>query len=168
MALMVNEQQRNDSEVQKIISKLHKLKIVSESEKIEFLIGSTVLWGLNPCLIGTDLEIIHFDNTKGLLAAKKVYPFNSITGYTIDSKILSKIYLYIGGAQKVLLDFVFNPVTSQAFIDYLSRKINSTKETSVPLNISNSDEIAKFYELLTQGIITQEEFEQKKRQLLGL
>ncbi len=35
-------------------------------------------------------------------------------------------------------------------------------------NISNADEIVRFKELLDAGIITREEFEAKKKQLLGL
>ena len=35
-------------------------------------------------------------------------------------------------------------------------------------NISEADEIRKFKELADHGIITQEEFEAKKRKLLGL
>ncbi|MBR5012842.1 MAG: SHOCT domain-containing protein [Clostridia bacterium] len=34
--------------------------------------------------------------------------------------------------------------------------------------ISSADELKKFKELLDMGVITQEEFDQKKKQLLGL
>lgn len=37
-----------------------------------------------------------------------------------------------------------------------------------PNGISVPDELRKYYELLNQGIITQEDFEAKKKQLLGL
>ena len=36
------------------------------------------------------------------------------------------------------------------------------------LGISNADEILKYKKLLDMGIITQDEFEAKKKQLLGL
>ncbi|MCX6782559.1 MAG: SHOCT domain-containing protein [Candidatus Levybacteria bacterium] len=35
-------------------------------------------------------------------------------------------------------------------------------------NVSSTDEIAKLHDLKEKGIITQEEFDQKKKQLLGL
>lgn len=35
-------------------------------------------------------------------------------------------------------------------------------------NISNADEIAKFKNLLDSGVITEEEFENKKQELLNL
>ncbi len=41
-------------------------------------------------------------------------------------------------------------------------------KTSVVQSVSNADELKKFKELLDMGIITQEEFDAKKKQLLGL
>ena len=43
-------------------------------------------------------------------------------------------------------------------------KTQDTKQT----NISQADELKKFKELLDNGVITQEEFDAKKKQLLGL
>ncbi|MBD8036747.1 PH domain-containing protein [Solibacillus sp. A46] len=45
---------------------------------------------------------------------------------------------------------------------------NKNDHTSVPVPISNAEEIIKYKELLDAGIITPEEFEAKKKQLLGL
>lgn len=44
------------------------------------------------------------------------------------------------------------------------------KQKEIPSNVStsNADELKKFKELLDSGVITQEEFEAKKKQLLGL
>lgn len=39
---------------------------------------------------------------------------------------------------------------------------------NIPENISGAEEILKFKKLCDDGIITQEEFEAKKKQLLGL
>lgn len=46
--------------------------------------------------------------------------------------------------------------------------IASQKATNTINPLSPADEIKKYKELLDAGIITQEEFEQKKKQLLGL
>lgn len=46
-----------------------------------------------------------------------------------------------------------------------SKPIEIIKETQ---NLSNADELKKYKELLDMGIITQEEFDAKKKQLLGL
>lgn len=44
----------------------------------------------------------------------------------------------------------------------------STKQETNSNGISGADEILKYKNLLDQGIITQDEFETKKKQLLGL
>jgi len=51
----------------------------------------------------------------------------------------------------------------------LSYKNNDVVEVAnVGSAISSADELKKFKELLDYGIITQEEFDAKKKQLLGL
>ena len=57
---------------------------------------------------------------------------------------------------------VFNKVT--AAIDY----IKNAKNTPSVISVSTTDELKKYKELLDSGVITQEEFDAKKKQLLGL
>ena len=55
--------------------------------------------------------------------------------------------------------------------DYIQgqiREIKSGNRTAQTTTISVADELKKYKELLDMGIITQEEFEAKKKQLLGL
>ena len=56
-------------------------------------------------------------------------------------------------------------------LNAFSRMIKKTTAPSsaiIPKSDSTADEIRKFKELLDDGIITQEEFNVKKKQLLGL
>lgn len=56
-----------------------------------------------------------------------------------------------------------------SFFDNLCSKANETATTSTQTaSMSSADEILKFKNLLDSGIITQEEFEAKKKELLGL
>ena len=52
----------------------------------------------------------------------------------------------------------------------IERQSKPKAETTIKQEIpqSNADELKKFKELLDNGIITQEEFDAKKKQLLGL
>ena len=53
--------------------------------------------------------------------------------------------------------------------NYLSEvKKNTSKRRRVKSNISDADELKKYAELRDQGIITEEEFQAKKKQLLDL
>ena len=47
-------------------------------------------------------------------------------------------------------------------------QIESSKNVNKTAAISSADELKKFKELLDCGIISQEEFDAKKKQLLGL
>ena len=49
-----------------------------------------------------------------------------------------------------------------------NKKTAKPKETSAPKSESVADEIKKFSDLKDQGILTQEEFDAKKKELLGL
>ena len=53
-------------------------------------------------------------------------------------------------------------------ISKLLQKRQTPTEPVLTMNTSNADELKKYKELLDSGIITQEEFDAKKKQLLGL
>lgn len=61
---------------------------------------------------------------------------------------------------------------AEEIVNYMNSKIREFKTargtTQVVNNVSSADEILKFKQLLDAGIITQEEFDAKKKQLLGL
>lgn len=50
----------------------------------------------------------------------------------------------------------------------LSTLLSDAKNNNTKMNVSTADELRKYKELLDDGIITQEEFEAKKKQLLEL
>ena len=57
-------------------------------------------------------------------------------------------------------------IIAKAQIENTNQKIDTS--SAAPIASSNADEIKKYKELLDAGIITQEEFDAKKKQLLGL
>lgn len=94
-----------DEKAQKIISKLKKMKIMQQDADFKLIIGSTSLWALDPCFVMTDKEIVVFNQTIKI----PKYPYNSITGYEVKQGIgLSNIYLYLGGADKIKINYNFN------------------------------------------------------------
>ena len=62
--------------------------------------------------------------------------------------------------------------TMQKVNNFVHEKVAECKKTANTINVtaqqSNADELKKYKELLDLGIITQEEFDTKKKQLLGL
>ena len=61
--------------------------------------------------------------------------------------------------------------TMEEVANYCKKRIDeikSNKNSAAVVNVSPAEELKKFKELLDMGIITQEEFDSKKKQLLGL
>jgi predicted Zn-dependent peptidase len=68
--------------------------------------------------------------------------------------------MYLANADEI------HTVLSDLIISRQGKGTNTIIKQEVPQ--SNADELKKFKELLDSGIITQEEFDEKKKQLLGL
>lgn len=56
----------------------------------------------------------------------------------------------------------------KVFDEYKAKESDISVGNTIVQEVSSADEIKKFKELLDQGIISQEEFDAKKKQLLGL
>lgn len=74
--------------------------------------------------------------------------------------------LLIEIALSIFKNFVSSNKTANSFLENL--KFNSKKSTNTQPSNSTADELRKFKELLDSGTITQEEFDEKKKQLPGL
>lgn len=82
----------------------------------------------------------------------------------------------IRGAAKDLRSIVFFPKQNELaekIYNHIRKLIEENKKNTVPVvnqvqTLSNADELRKYKQLLDDGIITQEEFDAKKKQLLGL
>ena len=72
-------------------------------------------------------------------------------------------------SQKIHFESLLNAEEISNVINELIRNRQANRgSTTVINNSSNADELAKFKKLLDDGIITQEEYDAKKKQLLGL
>jgi len=72
-----------------------------------------------------------------------------------------------GDENSILINESLNDL-AQEIVDYIEQKRNQATAPQVVQTMSAADELKKFKELLDMGIITQEEFDAKKKQLLGL
>ncbi len=92
---------------------------------------------------------------------------NSIGGIVNLAIVLLSIAALVGRAMQdsgIIGNILNNNKTNNS-----NSETNSTDfiPKSVPIN-SSADEIKKYKELFDQGVITEEEYEAKKKQLLGL
>ena len=58
--------------------------------------------------------------------------------------------------------------TAEKMVAYIQEKIKEARQPKATISTSSADEIMKLKNLADMGIITQEEFDAKKKQILGL
>jgi len=95
-----------------------------------------------------------------------------MTGYiafdTAGSKSVSNVQEAANAKNAVVVVKGDMPIVYKVKEYVESRILEISKSKDKPQELSSADEIMKFKNLLDQGVITQEEFEAKKKQLLGL
>ena len=133
-------------------------RAVAGGKVIFFITNSRILYGCKDFL-GATLKSISFDDC------------NDIESSTIFSLFTGKVYINTK-TEKISFEIdkkhclrIANEINS------LIKEINKTKRseaTVVVQQASGANELLAYKQLLDQGIITQEEFDIKKKQILGL
>ncbi|WP_314578569.1 PH domain-containing protein [Enterococcus gilvus] len=97
------------------------------------------------------------------------FPYNSISSFEFSKKAMGyKISFYASG-NKVDMKWI-NMGDVDSFVSFVKMKMNEKNEPIlVPKNESSAiEKVKEFKELLDMGIITLDEFESKKKELLDL
>ena len=132
-------------------------------------------------LLYTDKVVIKHNRLIGGAAEKTIF-LSQLTGVTIKKATFTSgmIHFATGGSEmkkvnksikdeNALITPPFSDKKALQFKVQVEEQIGKLLSGKVAVSqSSNADEIAKFNELLQKGIITQEEFDSKKKQLLGL
>lgn len=97
-------------------------------------------------------------------------PLESVNSISFQSRVISSSISVMHGSDGIILDNIVKG-TEKPFVDKANeviRRIRSSNVEQAPAAIPSSaaDELAKWYGLLQQGIITQEEFNAQKEKLL--
>lgn len=108
-------------------------------------------------VVGEILQTVYFDNINDITYHSKLYGV-----ITIDTiKEVFNVCLNISSAKAVY-------AKAHEVLNSLRNQNNAPAQSNSLSTISDADEILKFKKLLDSGIITQDEFDKKKKQLLGL
>ncbi|WP_124067401.1 SHOCT domain-containing protein [Clostridium sp. E02] len=150
----------------KLIAIAKKTKAISDENDVLAVLCSVLMPASTNFAICTSKEIIYFKTSFTYKTNK--YPLTSITGITKESYSSAKNYVtfIIGGSEKIVLDITATPQGAVNFTDFVNDLIN--QKSSNNSSLSPADELKKFKELLDMDVITQEEFDTKKKQLLEL
>ena len=107
--------------------------------------------------------------TRGLIGGALLGPVGLLAGgLSAKNKGIYQIAIEFKDGKKSLLeidDKIYKALIKECF--NCEFEVNQNKEVSESSNISAADEIIKFKKLLDDGIITQDEFDTKKQQLLN-
>lgn len=150
MAYLLDNVIDDDEELKMVVSGLYEKKIVD----VICTNRRIIISGSGIAVRRVDIQISEITNMKMEMTLKDSY-----------IKIFSK-----GG------DFILGIGDKQKFMNVVNEQIKKNNENQNKSNVtinnittsSGADEILKYKSLLDQGIITQEEFDKKKKELLGL
>jgi hypothetical protein len=157
-----------DKTPQKIISRVIKSKLISNEGEVMGVLCPLLMPTATTSAICTNKEVIYFESG-GFFPKSNKYPLSSITAVTIENHKLGEdfVVITIGGGEKKVFEIITGKQDAIAFGDLINSLINQkSSDNSAP--ISPADELKKFKELFDLGVITQEEFDAKKKQLLSI
>ena len=126
---------------------------------IYFLLGSCELTITNKRVYGKTVWGQRVDLPIDSVSAVGIGIFKSITVSTSSGRIN---FLAIKNRNEI------HNVVSNLLVERQKQNVTTMQTTVSAYATSTADEIKKYKELLDLGIITQEEFDAKKKQLLGL
>ena len=161
----------NDKTPKAIISKLRKMKAIGDSDKPILVYGSTTM-GSPATSIVLLQDALLFLNASGMLMKHNSFPYRGIGSVSIVNKgALSTLVLGIRSAGEEALDIPMTADEAHRIQQVLMEKIAQpapSPSTQATASVDPVAEIERYHVLKEKGIITSEEFEAKKKQLLGL
>lgn len=142
--------------------------ILDDDEVIKY--ATSGFWNNNTVLmICTDQRVIFLNKNMVYGTDRNDIPLNTINAVSYSSKMLFATITITNGANTTVIEQVSKETAEpmvKAIKDAQQNYINGQNVSAQPLD--EADQIRKFKSLLDDGIITEEEFEAKKKQILGL
>lgn len=148
--------------------------ILWDDENVENIIQGTYNNG-NGILVATNRRLVFVD--KGFLFGLKVedFPYDKISSIQYETGILmGKLTIFTSG-NKAIIDNVIKAKV-RVFGDSVRAKISAPKETTTqttPVAVAQhpidvADQLERLAKLKEQGILSEEEFTQQKKKILGV
>ena len=161
---------KDDWGTRKEISELPNILTVDEHIKA---MTSGVTEGNTWLIVCTNRRVLMLD--KGMLYGLKLIdiPLDRINSISHSKGLLLGKISITDGATTRTIENIANTTVS-FFADTVNKEIEIFKQSKntpvaqVVNNVSVADELIKFKQLLDMGVLTQEEFDMKKKELLGI
>lgn len=118
----------------------------------------------NGVFIATDKRIV-FYGKKMLGYDLEFFPLSNISSIEVSKGLMGHTISFFASGNKVNMKWI-NVGEVQKFINYVKESVGKKRETAA--HIDSTEELRKYKSLLDEGIITEEEFDAKKKQILGI
>ncbi|HHE7005714.1 TPA: PH domain-containing protein [Staphylococcus aureus] len=144
--------------------------ILKDNENIMYVTSG--LYNNTYLIVCTDLRLLFLD--KGMIYGLKFheFPFEKINSVSYKKGLLfGEIIIHHGSSSITIGSITKNTVSRMA--ETIQEQISIRESSMKPSNsektsFSVADELIKYKELLDAGVLSQEEFDKKKQQLLGI
>ncbi|WP_419882755.1 PH domain-containing protein [Peribacillus sp. B-H-3] len=122
----------------------------------------------NGIMIATDRRVVFYGKrTFGF--DLESFPYKNISSFEMGKSMMGHKISFFSSGNKVSMKWI-NKGDLESFISEVRNQITGNASNAAPTstNIDEADQIKKLAELRDQGILTEEEFSAKKKQLLGI
>lgn len=121
----------------------------------------------NGVFIATETRVV-FYGKRMLGFDLEEYPFSNISSIETGKKTMGRYINFFASGNKVKMKWIQDKEIEE-FLPFVKGKIGKKDSAASPIQeTSAADEIRKYKALLDDGIISEEEFAQKKKELLGV
>lgn len=151
-----------DKKAEKVMKTALRYKAIKSADEVEAILCANIQQDKNNYILCTNDSIICGLSKLATIVRTDTFLHSTISSIS-QSGGRNVITIVVGGGQSVDIKVMCEPEEARTFITYVSER---TKEK--PTGLSTADEIKKYKELLDIGAITEDEYQAKKKQLLGL
>lgn len=119
----------------------------------------------NGVFVATDNRIV-FYGKKMMGYDLEVFPYSNISSIEMNKGMMGHTISFFASGNKVKMKWI-NIGDIPGFVNHVKQHIGKKSE-STAVSVSGADELKKFAELRDAGVISAEEFDAKKKQILGV
>lgn len=119
----------------------------------------------NGVFVATDNRIV-FYGKKMMGYDLEVFPYSNISSIEMSKGMMGHTISFFASGNKVKMKWI-NIGNITGFVNHVKQHIGKKSE-SAATSLSGADELKKFAELRDAGVISAEEFDAKKKQILGV
>ena len=147
---------------------IHRENYHNDEEILAVAVGMAT----SECLVFTKTRLLKISG--GITSNVISFHYKDITEVSSPNNVFKKIELKTNSGEKHTFKDVINVAVFDKALNFLNKCVNDSKASSVsnePIikeTLSDADELEKFSKLKDQGIISEDEFQAKKKEILGL